>query len=1080
MKKRFLPISLLLTIIILAQTSFVVNANSDSGKYNPRSVMQPTAQSFMKSIRANQETGLIDPAWLLEATKGSQSRDGELNWTSLGPDNYGSLTRGIVYDNQDATNKTIYIGTMGGGIFKSVNGGITWKTIGSNLMVSCIAQTEDGTIYVGTGDGRGAHNQNGLSDLNYESSFVGSGIYKLEGETLTQIESTSTFVNDLAVYGNKVYAATNEGVKCYDNGWSTLIEGEAFGVETCADGDIIAVVGTDVYMSTANGFEIVTTGEENMLPKDENYKMLAAAPSDHNIIYVAYLTSTYGTGNIYMTSDHGATWQTAYTATTIYDIFGSRGLLDNAIAVYPNDPRKLLIGGLNLWVMYDQFGDGIYRLECLSNGNAFQVSQSSGVSYYNYTYIHTGIQSITFNPNNINEFFVGSEGGVFKGTCSAATGYQFEGMNRYMFDAENHTSVARMFSVAFTGKDNNASIGASLDHGTIHIIGDASINAETQAGNAIFPNDNASTNAAETYGAFDFTKAAGPCAMSTINPNAMYVTVTGGYSIGTPIFRTQTAGVDYDKENFSYSATESSAYISNSNAFRTPIALFENYNDVNSPLTAKYINRDTIDAPAGSTVLIKSNNSEYPFEYQLTEALAVGDSIEVQDIISSTFMVAVEGAVYMTRDALMFDRHADWWKIGTITGIPNALSISADGDVAYVGTIEGNIYKYESLSTSVTSEEALGETVIPSTSSLVDSIAETTIKVEALGGTFAKTRVTPNKYVGGFNYNLYTEAQYEDMGLEAIVDELQSAEELYTTNQLKTWENLSLGSNYYLVSTAKDKNDVWSDTIKVATIKTSTITSTELDATAFEGRAITSIAIDPENSDNIVVTLGNYGNTDYVYYSTNGGASFTSKQGNLPAMPVYSSLIEKTTGKVILGTENGIYTSDNMSTWTQDAVIANIPVMDIKQQVLANHDNKYIHLVDEVGDVVTTEYPGIFNEGVIYIATYGRGLYKCDTYKVENTEINVEENIVANTSDMSIYPNPIVSDATISFSIEKSAQVSYQIYDLSGRMMMNQVLGNYGQGSHKANFNVENLTAGTYIIKVQAGDKVETAKILVY
>ena len=341
-------------------------------------------------------------------------------------------------------------------------------------------------------------------------------------------------------------------------------------------------------MTTANGLEIVTTGEENMLPNGDTYKMVATSPTDNNYAYVAYLTSTYGTGNIYMTSDHGATWQVAYTTTTIYDIFGSRGLLDNAFVVYPNDPRKVLIGGLNLWVMQDQFGDGIFRLECLSNGNAFQISQSSGVSYYNYTYIHTGIQSIVFNPNNINEFFVGSEGGVFKGTCSAAAGYQFEGMNRYMFDAENHTSVARMFNVAFTGKDNNASLGASLDHGTIHIIGDATVNAETQAGNAIFPNDNATTNAAETYGPFDFTKAAGPCAMSTIAPETMYVTVTGGYSIGTPIFRTQTAGVDYDKENFSYSATESSAYISNSNAFRTPIALFENYNDVNSPLTTKF------------------------------------------------------------------------------------------------------------------------------------------------------------------------------------------------------------------------------------------------------------------------------------------------------------------------------------------------------------------------------------------------------------------------------------------------------------------------------------------------------------
>ena len=986
MKKRFLPISLLLTIIILAQTSFVVNANGDSGKYNPRTAMQPTAQSFMKSIRANQETGLIDPAWLLEAAKGSQSRDGELNWTSLGPDNYGSLTRGVIYDNQDATNKTLYIGTMGGGIFKSVNGGITWKTIGTNLMVSCIAQTENGTIYVGTGDGRGAHNQNGLSDLNYENSFMGNGIYKLEGETLTQIESESTFVNDLAVYGKKLYAATNTGLKCYDNGaWTTLIEGEAYNVETCTDGELVAVVGYDVYMSKENGFEIITNGEQNKLPSSETYKMVAVSPSDHNYIYVAYLTSSNGTGNIYITSDHGETWQVAYTATNMYDIFGTRGLLDNAIAVYPNNPRKVLIGGTNLWVMRDDLGEGIFRMECLSNGNAFQIAQSGGVFYYNYTYIHTGIQSIVFNPNNVNEFFVGSEGGIFKGTCSEAYGYQFEGMNRYMIDAENHTSVTRMFSVGFSGNDKNQALGGSLDHGSIYIVGDQTVNNEDQAGSAIFPNDIATTNAAETYGPFDLTKAAGPCAISTVNPSVMFVTVTGGYSIGTPIFRTETAGVDYDKENFSYSATESSAYISNSNAFRTPIALFENYNDTKSNEVVKYLNRGEEALPKGSIITIKSNNCEYPFEYELTEALAAGDSIEVQDIISSTFIAAAEGSVYMTRDALKFNKVAAWWKLGSISGIPNALSISADGDVAYVGTVDGKMYRYAGITDAVTEDAALG----------IDAI-------QGVDGT---------------------------------------------------------------------------DSIPAVP---SVVTFEEIDGTVFNGQAITSIAIDPENSNNIIVTLGNYGNTDYVFYSTNGGASFTSKQGNLPAMPVYSSIIEKTTGKVILGTENGIYTSDNMSTWAQDAAIANIPVMDIKQQLQANHDNKYIYLIDEIGDTVVTEYPGVFNEGMIYVATYGRGLYKCDTYKANNSEINVEENTVANTTEMSIYPNPIVNDATISFSIEKSAQVSYQIFDLSGRMMMNQVLGNYGQGSHKANFNVENLTSGTYIIRVQAGEKVETAKILVY
>ena len=972
MKKRFLPISLLLTIIILAQTSFVVNANGDSGKYNPRTTMQPTAQSFMKSIRANQETGLIDPAWILEATKGSQSKDGELNWASLGPDNYGSLTRGIIYDNQDATNKTLYIGTMGGGIFKSENGGITWKTVSTNLMVSCMVQTENGTIYVGTGDGRGAHNQNGLSDLNYENSFIGDGIYKLEGETLTQIESTSAFVNDLAAYGNKVYAATNEGLKVYENdAWTTLIEGEAYGVDVCANGDYIAVVGYDVYTSTENGPQVITTGEENMLPASETYKIVATAPSDHNYMYVAYLTSSNGTGNIYVTSDHGATWQVAYTATSMYDIFGSRGLLDNAMTVYPNNPRKVLIGGINLWVMRDELNNGIYRLECLSSGSGFQIAQTGGLFYYNYTYIHSGIQNIVFNPKNINEFYVGSEGGIFKGTCSAADGYQFEGMNRYMIDAENHTSVARMFSVGFSGMDNNQALGGSLDHGTIYINGDKSVSEEVQAGSAIFPNDIATTNAAETYGAFDYTKAAGPCAISTINPQAMFVTVTGGYSIGTPLFRTQTAGVDYDKENFSYSATESSAYIENTNAFRTPIALFENYNDTKSVDTVKYFAKE--DLNAGDTVMVHSLNgtnekgSGYPFEYVLTENMVAGDSIEVTDIISSTFIVAVEKKVLMTRDALQFNKVANWWEIASITGIPNALAISADGDVAYVGTLSGDLYRIAGITDAV-SEEAVSNV----------------------------------------------------------------------------------------------------------------ITLDTLDATAFNGQAITSIAIDPQNSDNVIVTLGNYGNTDYVFYSNNGGSSFTAKQGNLPSMPVYSSLIEKTTGKVILGTENGIYSSENMSTWNQDG-LSNVPVMDLKQQVIKNHDAKYTHLVDEVGAITTTEYAGISNEGIIYAATYGRGLYKCETYKVDNSgsEVNINKN-VANNIELNIYPNPIVSEATISFNIEESAQVTYQVYDLSGRMVMNNVLGNYAQGSHKANLNVEALSAGTYIIKVQAGNVSNTTKVLVY
>lgn len=987
MKKRFLPISLLLTIIILAQTSFVVNANGDSGKYAPRGGSEPTAQSYFKSVRANQETGLIDPAWLIQGKDVSQTREGSLEWVSLGPDNYGTLTRGIVYDKNDATGNTVYIGTMGGGVFKTVNGGITWKTIGNkNMMVSTMAQAADGSIYIGTGENRSAFNYNGLSTLNYEQSFVGNGIYKLSGDNITAVAGTEgwAFINEIAIHGNNIYAATNEGLKIStDNGttWTNLIEGVAYSVEINPNGVVFALVDNDIHMSTDNGFVVITNDEK--LPSGETYKIIAASPSDANFIYVAYLTASYGTGTIYVTTDGGNSWVVAHEATNMYDIFGTRGLIDHAMTVYPTDPRRVLIGGSNLWILRDIYGNGVYRLEQISSNAGPQVS-----AYYDYTYIHSGIQNIVFKANDNNNFYVGSQGGITKGTYTGADGFLFEGANRYFIDENNHTSATRMFSVAFSGQENMV-LGGSLDHGSINVFGKDNLN-NVSTGNAIFPNDIITTDAYATYGTFTNEMAAGPCAVSTINKDIMFVTTTGAYTggSGAPLFRTQTAGVDYDKDNFSYSVTESTPYLENGDAFRTPIALFENFNDTKAVETTKFIAR-TQDYPAGSVVTFRSANGEYPIPYTLTSELKKGDSLEIQDKISTTFLVATDDdGVMMTRDALKFSKVTEWWTIGDVNSIPNALTISADGNIAFIGTISGELYKATGLSDAVTAEDALGIDPIPG--------------------------VDGNDSIPGVP---------------------------------------------------------------------SVITYEEIDGTVFNGQAITSISIDPRNNNNVLVTLGNYGNSAYVYYSTDGGYTFSSVQGNnLPAAPVYSSTIEKGSGLVFIGTENGIYTSDNMSTWTKDNALADVPVMEIKQQ-LQSHEitTQYVYIIGEQND--TTDivvYPGVENEGVIYAATYGRGLYRCSNYKVSGNEISVNEIVPVKELEMSIYPNPIVDNAYISFNLEETANVSYQIYDLSGRLVSSAVLGSYGQGEHKVQFNVNNFANGTYLVRVQAGAVSKTTKVLVY
>ena len=90
----------------------------------------------MKSIRANQETGLIDPADLIAGQKAAQTttREDGLNWSYAGPDNYGGMTRAVVYDKDG----NIVIGTVAGDIYRTENDGITFRRIANvGYPISC-------------------------------------------------------------------------------------------------------------------------------------------------------------------------------------------------------------------------------------------------------------------------------------------------------------------------------------------------------------------------------------------------------------------------------------------------------------------------------------------------------------------------------------------------------------------------------------------------------------------------------------------------------------------------------------------------------------------------------------------------------------------------------------------------------------------------------------------------------------------------------------------------------------------------------------------------------------------------------
>jgi hypothetical protein len=251
-------------------------------------------------------------------------------------------------------------------------------------------------------------------------------------------------------------------------------------------------------------------------------------------------------------------------------------------------------------------------------------------------------------------------------------------------------------------------------------------------------------------------------------------------------------------------------------------------------------------------------------------------------------------------------------------------------------------------------------------------------------------------------------------------------------------------------------------------------------------RAITSIAVDPNDANKVIVTYGNYGNEHYVFMSTNALAdepTFSSKQGNLPEMPVYASLIEMSNPNIaMVGTDLGIFVTENISssspTWFANQTnMGSIPVFDLKQQTLSKTFDT-VQLINV--DTLILHYPGVYNYGVVYAASYGRGLYRANNFK---QLVGLRDKPVATDASqlkMTVFPNPVAEMSTVEFVLGEAADVSYQIFDLRGRMLQSVELGKYIAGTHAIVLNRYQLQSGTYIIRMQAGSQKGTFKFMVY
>ncbi len=94
-----------------------------------------------------------------------------------------------------------------------------------------------------------------------------------------------------------------------------------------------------------------------------------------------------------------------------------------------------------------------------------------------------------------------------------------------------------------------------------------------------------------------------------------------------------------------------------------------------------------------------------------------------------------------------------------------------------------------------------------------------------------------------------------------------------------------------------------------------------------------------------------------------------------------------------------------------------------------------------------------------------------------NTELLTFENGIKLTQN---YPNPVVESTMIQFQLDKVSQVTFEVFDITGRLVHSRDLGNIpAYTANIIDFNKENLSAGTYTYSIVTETERVTRKMTI-
>ncbi len=387
------------------------------------------------------------------------------NWRSLGIKNYtySSGAEGVGMGRVNCIvphptdPETLFIGTPAGGIWKTTDGGSNWTPLSDGIPVLGISgiainSRNADSIYILTGDGDGSN----TASTGVLLSTNGGDTWQSTGLQWDVSENVLGFKLLMHPGDNRIlFAVTNRGIyKTINSGVTWSLKQPDFFTDIVfkpGSSSVMYATAYDSYFYSSYDGGETWQRPSIAFPGRSAIGVTTAFP---NAIYLISGTNTGYTGT-FLSTDGGVHWDLLSNSPNILsdDVIApfdtwTQAEYDLAIAVSPNDPLEVHVGGINCWKTVDAGANWKYtsiwqrnkapagnythadihalvfsgsKLYCASDGGVYYSDDNAG-SWHD---ISAGLEisqfyTISTTPNNLNMLYAGAQDvGLNKWTAAA-------------------------------------------------------------------------------------------------------------------------------------------------------------------------------------------------------------------------------------------------------------------------------------------------------------------------------------------------------------------------------------------------------------------------------------------------------------------------------------------------------------------------------------------------------------------------------------------------------------------------------------------------------------------------------------